>query len=138
MSSRHTARAGARQARQAFTLMEILIVVAIIVVLAGTFVVYGLPMLKKSEEDSARLKMKGLEAALTQYRTVHKTFPPDLQTLTVQDPEYDNKPYIEDEGIMDPWGQPFQYSPDGSRNKGAKPDIWTTHEGKEIGNWRSK
>src|SRR5262249_3669085 len=37
---------------------------------------------------------------------------------------------------IDPWGVPYEYDPDGPRNSGRHPDIWTiTPSGELIGNW---
>jgi hypothetical protein len=48
-------------------------------------------------------------------------------------------PYLENaDAIIDPWGQPYQYNPQGTNNNGTKPDIWTVApngDGKQIGNW---
>jgi general secretion pathway protein G len=126
----------ARQFRRGFTLLEILMVVAIIVVLAGIGSYYLIPMLAKSEEDVAKLKARDLDTPVQTYYMRHHQWPTDLSVLTQPDPENDNKPYVPDEGILDPWNQPYQLNAAGPHNKGAKPDIFTmSPSGKELGNW---
>jgi len=129
-----------RQAlRRAFTLMEILIVVAIIVILAGLGGFYLLPQLNKSKEGAAKAKAMTLDTAIQTYVKNNSRAPASVADLTVQDPENDNKPYVADDAILDPWGQQYVIDPAGPRNKGAKPDVYTTSpEGKIIGNFRSQ
>jgi hypothetical protein len=50
------------------------------------------------------------------------------------------KPFVDADSLLDPWGKRFEYDPKGPRNKGAKPDIWSTGPDKAdengiIGNW---
>jgi type II secretory pathway pseudopilin PulG len=118
--------------------MEILIVVAIIVILAGLGGYYLLPQLNKSKEGAAKAKAMTLDTAVQTYMTNHNgQAPASVAVLTQPDPENNNKPYVSDDAILDPWNQQYQLDPGGSRNKGAKPDVYTTSpEGKIIGNFR--
>ena len=59
----HT-RIARHSARRAFTLMEMLIVVAIIVALAGVGAFYVLPQLNKSKENLAKAGAVNVEKAL--------------------------------------------------------------------------
>jgi general secretion pathway protein G len=126
----------ARQARRGFTLLEILMVVAIIVVLAGLGAYYLIPMLSQSEEDTAKIKAKGLDLPVQSYYLKHRQWPSDLSVLTQADELNANSPYVPDDGILDPWGKPYQINTAGPNNKGAKPDIFTeSPTGKQLGNW---
>ena len=120
-----------------FTLMEILIVVAIIVILAGLGGYYLLPQLDKAKEGTAKARTMTLDSAVGTYYTNHSSYPASVQVLTQPDPENNNKPYVTDDAILDPWGQQYQMDVGGQRNKGAKPDIYTTSpSGKVIGNFK--
>lgn len=129
-----------RQAiRRGFTLMEILIVVAIIVVVAGTATVYLLPSLEGAKEDSAHVRAKQIETAVTAYYAKYKKYPDSLDVLSQAQPD-GGKPFISAEGLLDPWDRTYQIRAEGEIYGGAKPEIYTTNPstGKEIGNWRPR
>jgi len=126
-----------RRQRAAFTLMEMLIVVAIIVILAGTGGFYLMGALGDAQKDLAQTKAKAtLTNACQQYKLRHNgQYPDSLETLLVKDAKGDA--CLEDrDALMDPWGVPFMYDKAGPRNNGRKPDIWTKGpDGVDIGNW---
>jgi general secretion pathway protein G len=114
-------------ARAAFTLMEMLIVVAIIVALAGLGGYYFLGQLGKSKEKIAESQVKTtLTQAVQSYYLDHSRFPDNLQQLLGRD-ETGKGPYLTDsDAINDPWGQPYQYNPSGVTETGAaQPEIYT-------------
>jgi general secretion pathway protein G len=125
-----------RQRRAAFTLMEMLIVVAIIVALAGIGGFFIMGQLGGAQKDAAAAQTKVLTKACEAYRIKHQKWPDNLQVLLSKD-EY-GMVYIDDfNALKDPWGKDYQYDPNGTRNQNLKPDIWTTApDGTgEIGNW---
>jgi len=121
--------------RAAFTLMEVLVVVAIIVVLAGIATV-SFKYLSGAKEDATRAKIKKVETAVVSYNLRNKQFPTDLVSLTQVQPD-NSQAYLEPGDILDEWGQPIeldlsQMSPTG------KPKIWSRGEpgtGRAISNW---
>src|SRR5262249_50336667 len=122
--------------RRAFTLMEMLIVVAIIVALAGIGTFYILPQLNKSKEDTARVKATNVANALmTYYKDHNGTWPNSVEALTARD-DYGG-PYLQPDGILDPWGKEYHANVNAdNRFSGAKPEVsTTTPDGKVIGNW---
>ncbi|MBI1917870.1 MAG: type II secretion system protein GspG [Planctomycetes bacterium] len=121
--------------RRAFTLMEMLIVVAIIVILAGVGTFYILPQFGKAKEDTARIKAYNVAKALTAFYKDHDgNWPGSIEALTVKD-EYGG-PYIGAEGLTDPWGKTYQIDISGQNHNGAEPDVFTTSpDGKVLGNW---
>jgi prepilin-type N-terminal cleavage/methylation domain-containing protein len=126
-------------ARSAFTLMEILIVVSIIVILAGIGTVALFPQLGKAKENEARIKAAQIAKAIGLYQTDHEnTPPPSIDALLGKD-DYGG-PYLTDrDGIMDPWGKQYQIDPSGNRFHGGsgEPDVWTTTpQGKTVGNFK--
>jgi general secretion pathway protein G len=134
MQVRRATRAVA--ARRGFTLMEILVVVAIIVMLAGLSGYYVMQRYEDAKLSDARIKVKMIGDMVQQYRLQNgDQYPPSLEALTQPGP-LGSQPYSDMQGLMDPWGKPFQYDPAGQHNNGLKPDVWTTTpNGGTIGNW---
>lgn len=124
--------------RGGFTLMEMLVVVAIIVALAGIGGYFLMDALSGSQEDIARSKIKVLQNACDQYKLKHNEYPDSLRQLTVKDT--DGRQYIEVDALYDPWKKEYKYEKNGGRNEGRRPDISTISpapENKEIGNWQN-
>jgi general secretion pathway protein G len=128
-----------RQRRSAFTLMEMLVVVAIIVALAGIGGFFLLGQLGDAQADLAQAQVSGaLTSACQAYKIKHNEYPQNLQILLQKDAL--GGPYLESQdAIMDPWGHQYQYDPAGQKNNGMKPDIWTvvpnSNPQKMVGNW---
>jgi general secretion pathway protein G len=128
-----------RQRRSAFTLMEMLVVVAIIVALAGIGGFFLLGQLSSAQEDIAKTQVTGaLTHACQAYRIKHQEWPQNLNVLLQKDAL--GGPYLESpDALLDPWGHQYQYDATGQKNNGMKPDIWTVVQNsnpqKMIGNW---
>ncbi len=122
-----------RNARRAFTLMEVLVVVAIIVVLASIgFVAFR--YLGESKEQICKTRIKVVEDAVSAYYLKNGGFPASLEEL-ITPPDSNTPAYLEPSAILDPWGKPFEYLP-GQRSTTGKPKIQTISEtGKIISNW---
>lgn len=122
--------------RAAFTLVEVLIVVAIVVVMAGVGGLTLMKYLEESRENAARAQVKTLETAVKAYQIKHGEPPASLVILTQVEAD-GSAPALESaEALLDPWNSPYQYDPNGSRNNGIKPDIWAVSpKGVTIGNW---
>jgi general secretion pathway protein G len=124
-----------RTERTAFTLMEVLVVVAILVILAGIGVVV-FRYLEDSKDNIAKLNIRNLEDAAKAYKLTHSNYPESLQILA--EPS-DGKPaYIEESALLDPWGQPYQYQPQTLHPKTQKPKIFSNGApgtNKPISNW---
>jgi general secretion pathway protein G len=128
------AERSAAAARAGFTLMEILIVVAIIVVLAGVGTFYLMPMLSESKEQVAYTQTKTIENACVLFEKKVGRRPNSAQEL-VQSID-GRAPILETDAIIDPWGKVFTVDPSGGHNSTWKCDVYTTSpEGRVIGNW---
>jgi general secretion pathway protein G len=130
--------------RAAFTLMEMLVVVAIIVVLAGVGGAYLLGRLEESKISAARMQAEVIGKAVREYNINNGVYPPDLQTLLQKDAE-GKGPYIETpDALLDPWGRAYQYEQAGSNHQriGSTvqiPDVFCIPpggDGRPVGNWK--
>lgn len=119
--------------RGGFTLMEMLVVVAIIVMLAGVGAYSYMRYLESSRESIAKLQITHLTEAVEAYKVDNGSFPESLATLTAAE---GGKPaYIEVKDLNDPWGRPYQYEP-GNVNPMGRPRISTqAPSGTPIANW---
>jgi general secretion pathway protein G len=124
--------------RSGFTLMEILVVVAIIVVLAGVGGYYLLPRVDEAKEKTALSQVKGpLTMAAESYKLNNDSYPPSLEALTQAQPN-GGQPLLERDALLDPWSKPYRYDAAGTNNGGLKPDIWADGPNGPIGNWSKR
>jgi general secretion pathway protein G len=121
--------------RSAFTLMEVLVVVAILVVLAGVGVPLYMNYLENAKKDVAKTTAVQLGETCKAFSVRHGRLPETLNELMT--PPDGSAALIEQKMLTDPWGKPYQYQSDGPNNAAAgKPDIFTTApDGSQIGNW---
>jgi len=94
--------------RNAFTLMEMLVVVAIIVALAGMGGFFFMGQLNESKKSTAKIQCKVLAEAIEVYQTRHQgNMPASLDEL--KQPSGDYPPLLKkDAPTVDPWGNPYQ------------------------------
>jgi general secretion pathway protein G len=117
-----TTVATAQAARPGFTLMEMLVVVAIIVIIAGAATPLVLNYLAQARVDRAKMDIKTIEKAVVNFQTKHGVWPQDLNVLCQQD-EYGNPPVLDAKQIIDPWNRPYTYNPGSFTSRGNVPLI---------------
>lgn len=137
--------------RKGFTLLEILLVVGLLALLAA----FAIPALQRQGENA---KIKLAQAAVGSGGVISKQiiayqfdcgrYPESLKDL-FEKPSDDkvakkwSGPYLESkDGIVDPWGEEYQYTYPGTHNEG-KFDLWSLGpDGKEgnddICNWKQE
>jgi general secretion pathway protein G len=116
-----------RALKRGVTLVEILIVLAIVGLIAGGIAVYAVPKFQKAQKDSARNSLKALHAVAEAWRANHGNDCPTPQRLK------DEKELSAASDTNDPWGDPYQikcddestttvsWGPD--KKEGTKDDI---------------
>ncbi|MDX1947604.1 MAG: type II secretion system major pseudopilin GspG [Pirellulaceae bacterium] len=103
-----------RRRRRGFTLMEVLLVLAILVIL-GSFVTVGYIQLQKNaNKDATKSQISMLESAIEHYELNVGRLPSDLDGLRnlpadLKNPAKWSGPYIKGELPKDAWGNDFHY-----------------------------
>jgi general secretion pathway protein G len=122
--------------RRGFTLMEMLVVVAIIVALAGMGSFYFIGVMNDSKKNTARAQLQTLSQACEAYKVDDPKgeWPANLDVLYTG--AGNGKKYLKNEdATIDPAGNKYVYDASGTHNGGTQPDISTTIQGEVIGNW---
>jgi hypothetical protein len=80
------------------------------------------PELEAAKAKAAKLQAKLLATAVKTYYIHHDgTYPTDLAVLTKPDEENNNKPYLPEDKLLDPWGKQYQLD-----TSGPEPVVFTT------------
>lgn len=105
-----------RRTRPGYSLMEILVAVAIIAVLATLVAPRLFTQLDRSRVTAAEAQIDSLEAALDTMRLDLGRYPTQEEGLALlrsapEDLALWAGPYLDEELPMDPWGNPYRYRP---------------------------
>jgi general secretion pathway protein G len=126
---------------QAFTLIEILLVMTIIAILAAIVIPKMVGRSEQARQTAAHADLSSIKTALDAYEVDNGFYPKSLQDLIQQPSNARNwhGPYL-DNLPQDPWGNPYVYSYPGRHNPSGF-DIYSVGpDGKagtddDIGNW---
>lgn len=137
--------------RDAFTLIEVLVVIVILAVLATMVAPSLFQHVGTAKETTARAQMELLGAALDAYRLDNGTYPTTEQGLlalrvepaTSPRPRSWRGPYLRKGLPNDPWGNPYDYRSPGDVNRsgydllslGADGQPGGTGENADITSW---
>jgi len=122
------------RASRGFTLVEILIVLALIGIIAGLAISDLGGIFGGGKEDAAKIWVKGAgKAYVDLYNARVGNYPKTLADL--KNPPNGIAPFVtQDSELLDPWKKPYQYKYPGTKNPRSF-DLWTENEGKIFGNW---
>ena len=122
--------------RSAFTLLEVLIVVAIIVILASVGGTMAFRAYEDAKVSRAKIDCESLSGAVENYKLNNGDYPASIDVLAAPQPN-GMSALVPPDKTRDPWGKPFQYQFPGQHNGARnKPDIFTTApDGTVIGNF---
>lgn len=96
--------------QQGFTLMELLIVMAIIGLLATLIAPGIIKQFDGAQYDAAKARINVIENAIGTYRLDVGKYPRALEELVNSpgDPKWKG-PYLKESQLVDPWGNQYQY-----------------------------
>jgi general secretion pathway protein G len=148
--SRSAPRTLRRLRANAFTLHEILVVLAIIGLLAGLAITNVDKIFGGAQVQTTQLQVRdSMKTPLTSYKIHMGDFPSSaegLQALVTAPANRADRwhgPYLEPARVpLDHWGEPLQYQYPGQRNKTGY-DLWSkgpdkqTGTADDIGNWET-
>ncbi len=125
-----------------FTLMEMILVLAIIAVLVGGGVALMVGVLDDAGEGRAKGDIQTLETAVIRFRTLTGSMPSSLDDLVRRPSNAKGnwRALVKESALLDPWKQPYQFRNPGKRNtsgydlysKGVDMQDGTADD---IGNW---
>ncbi|WOO41933.1 type II secretion system major pseudopilin GspG [Rubellicoccus peritrichatus] len=134
-----------RSRRAGFTLLEILIAIALLAAIAGLLITNLDRILGGGKKEVARIFVtETMETPLMSYRVNMGSYPktePGLTALTKAPSENAQNwqgPYVK-KIPLDPWGNPYQYKAPGDKNTESY-DLWSfgpdgTESADDITNW---
>ena len=101
--------------RQGFTLLELLLVMAILVILASLSTVAVLNMQGNAQSKAAFTQISTLKTQCISYKLATLSFPKKLEDLVILPAGMSQAnwggPYLQDKNIpKDPWQNPYKYS----------------------------
>jgi general secretion pathway protein G len=139
-----------RRRNRGFTLMEVLLVLAILVVIIGLVLPNLIGQQKEANIAATKVAINSVEQALKIYALHHDgEYPPSgvgLEALIApsgNDPKWKG-PYIESQTLpADAWGNPLLYQYPSQQQASGKPDIWSVGPDKtpntedDVTNWQT-
>ena len=130
-----------------FTLVELLVVLAILGLLVALAAPRVMKYLGSARSDTARIQIEKLSGVLDLYRLEIGRYPTEqegLLALVEKPPQADNwnGPYLKNrESLVDPWGQPYGYHSPGQHGEfdlytlGADEKEGGDGADKDVTNW---
>jgi general secretion pathway protein G len=128
------------QRNQAFSMMEMILVLGIITLLVGAGVGGMMNVLDLGKETKAKADINTISSALRAYETQQLYLPTTRQGIDAlvrkptTKPEVKNwKPYLKEKVLVDPWGNKYQYLRPGKKDVGGF-DLFSAGPDGVIGN----
>ncbi len=134
-----------RSRLRGFTLLELLVVLAILGLIATFAAPQVLKWLSGAKSDSARIQIEAVSSAIDLYRLEVGSYPPDLEALVTKPSGADrwDGPYLKRRTVpKDPWGRDYIYRNPGENGPydlytlGADGQEGGTGEDADVVSWQ--
>lgn len=131
-----------RHRGRGFTLIEVMIVIAIILALASLIGVALFSRFGEAQTNITRIQMKTIGDALKDFRRVFNRYPTDDEGISVlwssanlDDPEAEDKwtKFMEEPAPNDQWGNPWGYRQISEHGDESTYDLWSNGPDGEEG-----
>lgn len=131
-----------RGARRGFTLVEVMIVIAIILALASLIGLAVFSRFGEAQQNITKIQMKNIEDALESFRLSFNRYPTDEEGVSVlwssanlENPEDEEKwsTFLTDAIPADQWGSEWGYRQMSEYGDETKYDLWSFGPDKEEG-----
>ncbi len=117
-----------RRSRAAFTLMEVLLVLVILVVLGSLAVGMFTGAQRKANINAAQVQVDSIAHECERYNLDMNMYPPSLDALMTNPGGAKAAdwagPYLSKDVPLDPWGNQYMYQNPGARHP-DKVDVWS-------------
>jgi general secretion pathway protein G len=127
-----------RRNESAYTLFEIMLVLGIIAVLVGSAIYLLKGNVDVAKQQRAETDFTAIVTQLKTYEMMNYNFPTTQQGLEalVTRPTSEPVPrrwvHLMDKGLVDPWGQPYNYASPGKKNPSSF-DLYSSGPDKQAG-----
>lgn len=135
--------------RRGFTLMEVLLVLAILVILGSLAAMSFTGVISQSDIDAAKTQVSMFDTPVKLYQQTFRVYPASLQSFVAAPPDVDQAKWSRVFGTsfpsgipLDPWKHEYKFAAPGTHNP-AGYDIWSSGpdgvDGTEddVGNWET-
>jgi general secretion pathway protein G len=100
--------------KNGFTLVEIMVVVAIMGMLLTIITIRLIGYQQKAESDTTKAKLSNLVRQVDMYKLTNKKYPESLEDLKKNIPGT-SEPFVRPVDLLDSWDNPFVYRRQGSK-----------------------
>ena len=109
---RNTRRPSRGHGQAGFTLVELMVVIAILAILASVVGVNVIGAFGRGNQSAAKTQIQSLRDAVVMYKLEHRKLPPDLGALV----NNSKRNYLNQSVVpKDPWGADYLYQQEGSK-----------------------
>jgi hypothetical protein len=105
--------------------------------LGVTWFIFERSLLVTTKEDRARMDTRSLQTIVMTFYARQNAYPKALEELTELQSD-GSPPLMDEKGLIDPWGNPYNYDPNSRHPKTDRPLIYSNGppgQNKRISNW---